>query len=45
MELDVMLRAVLDRLPNLQIDPAADDVHLTGLGFRMVTKLPCVWDH
>lgn len=44
MELDVMLNQVLDRLPNLRLDPEADDVHLTGLGFRMVTKLPCIWD-
>jgi len=44
MELDVMLNAVLDRLPNLRLDPTASGVNLTGLGFRMVTKLPCVWD-
>jgi cytochrome P450 len=44
MELDVMLREVLDRLPNLRIDPSVEGVHLTGLGFRMVTKLPCLWD-
>ena len=43
MELDVMLNEVLDRLPNLRLDPA-EGVHLTGLGFRMVTKLPCLWD-
>jgi cytochrome P450 len=44
MELDVMLNEVLDRLPNLRLDPSAEGVHLTGLGFRMVTKLPCLWD-
>jgi cytochrome P450 len=44
MELDVMLNAVLDRLPNIRLDPRADDVHLTGLGFRMITKLPVLWD-
>jgi cytochrome P450 len=44
MELDVMLNTVLDRLLNLRLDPAADGVHVTGLGFRMVTKLPCVWE-
>jgi cytochrome P450 len=44
MELDVMLNEVLDRLPNLHLDPSAEGVHLTGLGFRMVTKLPCLWD-
>jgi cytochrome P450 len=42
MELDVMLDAVLDRLPDLRLEPAAD-VKRTGLGFRMVTALPCVW--
>jgi cytochrome P450 len=43
MELEIMLDAVLDRLPNLRLDPDAPDVHLTGLNFRMVTSLPCVW--
>lgn len=42
MELDVMLHAVLDRLPDLQL-VASDDVKRTGLGFRMVTSLPCTW--
>lgn len=43
MELDVMLNAVLDRLPGLRL-AATEGVNLTGLGFRMVTKLPCAWD-
>jgi cytochrome P450 len=38
-ELAVMLERTLDRLPELRLDPDAD-VHLTGLGFRMVTGLP-----
>jgi cytochrome P450 len=42
MELDVMLAAVLDRLPDLRLDPA-ETVTRTGLGFRMVTSLPCTW--
>jgi cytochrome P450 len=42
MELDVMLNRVLDRLPGLHLENASD-VKLTGLGFRMVTKLPCAW--
>ena len=42
MELDVMLHAVLDRLPDLRLDHH-DGVKLTGLGFRMVTSLPCSW--
>jgi cytochrome P450 len=44
MELDVMVNEVLDRLPNLRLDPTVEDIHLTGLGFRMVTKLPCLWN-
>ena len=43
MELDVMLSMVLDRLPGLRL-ASTDGVELTGLGFRMVTKLPCAWD-
>ncbi len=42
MELDVMLATVLDRFPDLRLDPDAD-VGLTGLGFRMVNQLPCTW--
>lgn len=44
MELNVMLNKVLDRLPNLRLADADGAVHLTGLGFRMVTALPCRWD-
>jgi cytochrome P450 len=43
MELDVMLAMVLERLPGLRLE-SDDGVGLTGLGFRMVTKLPCAWD-
>jgi cytochrome P450 len=44
-ELDVLLNRTIDRLPNLRLDPAAAiDVHMTGLGFRMVTALPVVFD-
>jgi cytochrome P450 len=43
MELDVMLTAVLDRLPNLRLE-TTEGVGLTGLGFRMVNALPCAWD-
>jgi cytochrome P450 len=42
MELDVMLAAVLDRLRDLHLDPD-ETVTRTGLGFRMVTSLPCTW--
>jgi cytochrome P450 len=43
-ELSVMLEQTLDRLPNLRLDPAATDVHMTGLGLRMVSKLPVLYD-
>jgi cytochrome P450 len=44
-ELDVLLNRTIDRLPNLRLDPAAAvDVHMTGLGFRMVTALPVLFD-
>lgn len=44
METRVMLNAVLDRLPGLRLDPAAEDVHVTGLGFRAPRALPVVFD-
>jgi cytochrome P450 len=40
METAVVLNAALDRLPNLRLDPAADDVHVSGLGFRAPRSLP-----
>jgi cytochrome P450 len=45
MELRVALEVLLDRLPNLRLDPdAADDVHIGGLTSRTAVHLPCVWD-
>jgi cytochrome P450 len=44
METRVMLNAVLDRLPHLRLDPDAQDVHITGLGFRAPRALPVVFD-
>ncbi len=43
METRVLLDAVLDRLPNLRLDPDADDVHITGLTFRAPARLPVVF--
>lgn len=40
METTVALNALLDRLPDLRLDPAADDVHITGLSFRAPRRLP-----
>ena len=44
METAVALNALLDRLPNLRLDPEADDVHITGLMFRAPRSLPVVFD-
>jgi cytochrome P450 len=43
-ELHVLLDGTLDRLANLRLDPGNDDVHMTGLGFRMPTRLPVLYD-
>jgi cytochrome P450 len=43
-ELAVMLERTLDRLPGLRLDPEATGVHMTGVGLRMVTKLPVLYD-
>jgi cytochrome P450 len=44
METTVAVSALLDRLPNLRLDPTADDVHITGLVFRAPRALPVVFD-
>lgn len=43
METKVCLDALLDRLPNLRLDPAAEDVHITGRAFRSPRSLPVVF--
>jgi cytochrome P450 len=43
METRVVLNAVLDRLPGLRLDPAAPDVHITGLAFRAPRSLPVLF--
>jgi hypothetical protein len=40
----VVLNAVLDRLPNLRLDGAVNDVHITGLAFRAPRALPVRFD-
>jgi cytochrome P450 len=40
METRVLLEALLDRLPELRLDPEAEDVHVTGLIFRSPLALP-----
>lgn len=44
METTVVLNAVLDRLPGLRLDPAAEDVHIEGRGFRAPRSLPVLFD-
>ena len=43
METKVVMETLLDRLPNLKLDPAAEDVHITGRGFRSPRRLPVVF--
>ncbi len=44
METRVVLEALLDRLPNLRLDPEAKDPHITGDMFRSPLSLPVTWD-
>jgi cytochrome P450 len=44
METAVVPEAVLDRLPNLRLDPEAELPPITGLGFRSPRSLPVVFD-
>ena len=43
METTVAINALLDRLPNLRLDPEADDVHVSGLAFRAPNQLPVLF--
>lgn len=47
MEMSSAVSTLLDRLPNLRLDPdavARDDPHIHGERFRSPTSLPVVWD-
>ncbi len=44
METRLVVNAVLDRLPNVRLDPSAEDVHVTGMIFRSPLSLPVVFD-
>ncbi len=44
LEMGMLLDAVLDRLPQLRLDPAADDPHVHGLVFRSPPELPVLFD-
>jgi len=43
METTVVINAVLDRLPDVRLDPSADDVHIGGLMFRAPPALPVIF--
>ncbi len=44
MELRVAVNGVLDRLPNLRLDPDADPPSITGFAFRGPDRLPVLFD-
>ncbi len=44
MEMRVALNLLLDRLPNLRLDPEADDPHIRGQVFRSPTAVPVLFD-
>jgi len=44
LETRVLLNAVLDRLPGLRLNPAAQDTHIHGLVFRSPPDLPVLFD-
>jgi cytochrome P450 len=44
METRVALTQILDRLPNLRLDPEADAPFITGAVFRAPNTLPVIWD-
>jgi len=44
MEMRVAADELLEQLPDVRLDPAARDVHITGEGFRSPAALPVVWD-
>jgi cytochrome P450 len=43
-EMQVALEQVLDRLPNLRLDPDAAEVFISGMTFRSPLELPVVFD-
>jgi cytochrome P450 len=43
METRVVMDKVFDRLPNLRLDPEAEDIAITGMTFRTPQRLPVVF--
>ena len=44
LEMRTAINLLLDRLPNLRMDPEADDPHIRGQVFRSPTSLPVLFD-
>ena len=44
LEMRVALKLLLDRLPNLRLDPEGDDPHIRGQVFRSPTSLPVLFE-
>ena len=44
METKVAINRILDRLPNLRLDPDADPPYITGMTFRAPPRLDVVFD-
>jgi cytochrome P450 len=43
METKVVIETLLDRLPNLRLDPEAEDIHIAGREFRAPRQLPVLF--
>jgi cytochrome P450 len=44
MEMRVAMHALMQRLPNLRLDPDEGDIHISGLGARSPDRLPVIFD-
>jgi cytochrome P450 len=44
LEMRMALETVLDRLPNVRLDPEATDINVSGFGFRAAHSLPVLFD-
>jgi cytochrome P450 len=43
LEMRVALNLLLDRLPNMRLDPAGDDPYIRGQAFRSPTSVPILF--
>jgi cytochrome P450 len=44
LEMRTAINLLLDRLPNLRLDPAGGDPHIRGQVFRSPTSVPVLFD-